>query len=175
MADEPLSGVDKAAVLLLALGPEVASEVFRHLDEVEVRQVTKALARIRKVPGEHLKLVEHEYRKRIGAAGGLHVDGLLFARALVNQSLGGAEAAAGTSRDDILAELESLPTGEMTGLARALDGVPPDGKDSSSARMSSRLAAPAAASAFPSDWFTRARANSKPSTCRPPAAPIRLR
>jgi flagellar motor switch protein FliG len=127
MADEPLSGVDKAAVLLLALGPEVASEVFRHLDEAEVRQVTKALARIRKVPGEHLKVVEQEYRKRIGGGGGLHVDGLLFARALVNQSLGSAEAAAGVSRDDILAELESLPSGEMTGLARALDGVPADG------------------------------------------------
>ena len=49
MADE-LAGVDKAAVLLLSLGPEVATEVFRHLDEGEVRQVTKALARIRSVP-----------------------------------------------------------------------------------------------------------------------------
>jgi flagellar motor switch protein FliG len=126
MADEHLSGVDKAAVLLLSLGPEVASEVFRHLDEVEVRQVTKALARIRKVPGDQLKLVEHEYRRRIVSVGGLHVDGLLFARALVNQSLG-AESAGGANRDEILAELEQLPSGEATGLARALEGVPPDG------------------------------------------------
>lgn len=126
MAEE-LAGVEKAAVLLLSLGPAVASEVFRHLDEDEVRQVTKALARIRKVPGEQLKLVEQDYRKRIGSVGGMRVDGLLFARALVSQSLGDPEATSGVSRDEILAELEQLPTGETTGLARALDGVPADG------------------------------------------------
>jgi flagellar motor switch protein FliG len=57
----------------------------------------------------------------------MRVDGLLFARALVNQSLGDPEAAGGASRDEILAELEQLPAGEATGLARALDGVPADG------------------------------------------------
>ncbi len=126
MAGE-LTGVDKAAVLLLSLGPEVASEVFRHLDEGEVRQVTKALARIRRVPPEQLKAVEDDYRKRVGANGGLHVDGLLFARALVSQSLTDGGAASGQSRDEILAELEHLPTGEGGDLASALEGVPPEG------------------------------------------------
>jgi flagellar motor switch protein FliG len=126
MADE-IAGVDKAAVLLLALGPDVASEVFRHLDEIEVRQVTKALARIRSVPADQLKAVEQDYRKRVGGMGGMRVDGLLFARALVNQSMGDPDAHAGVSRDEILAELEQLPTGEASGLSRALEGVPADG------------------------------------------------
>lgn len=126
MADD-LAGVDKAAVLLLSLGPEVASEVFRHLDEGEVRQVTKALARIRTVPADQLRTVEQDYRKRVGGSAGLHVDGLLFARALVNQSVVVGDASGAVSRDEILAELDQLPSGEAAGLARALEGVPPDG------------------------------------------------
>lgn len=127
MAEPELPGVDKAAVLLLALGPEIATEVFRHLDEGEVRQVTKALARIRSVPAEQVRAVEQDYRKRIAATNGLRVDGLLFARALISQAGGEGEGRTTTSRDEMLAELEQLPTGETTGLARALEGVPPDG------------------------------------------------
>lgn len=124
MADE-LTGVDKAAVLLLSLGEDVAAEVFRHLDDSEVRMVTKALARIRTVPAEHLRTVEQDYRKRVSTTRGLRVDGLLFARALVNQSTG--TDGEPVNRDEILAELNQLPSGEATGLARALEGVPPDG------------------------------------------------
>jgi flagellar motor switch protein FliG len=126
MAEPELPGVEKAAVLLLSLGPEIATEVFRHLDEAEVRQVTKALARIRSVPAEQVRAVEQDYRKRIASTNGLRVDGLLFARALISQ-VGDGEGKSPASRDEILAELEQLPSGETTGLARALEGVPPDG------------------------------------------------
>ena len=126
MADE-ISGVDKAAVLLLSLGPEVATEVFRHLDEAEVRQVTKALARIRNVPADHIRLVEQDYRKRVSSSRGMRVDGLLFARALVNESLANGESSTAVNRDEILAELDQLPSGEATTLQHALEGVPPDG------------------------------------------------
>src|SRR6185436_14453085 len=113
--------------LLLSLGEEVAAEVFRHLDEGEVRTVTKALARMRTVPAEHLRAVEQDYRKKVSGAKGMRVDGLLFARSLVSSSLGGGEASTAVNRDEILAELDQLPTGEATGLARALEGVPPEG------------------------------------------------
>jgi flagellar motor switch protein FliG len=114
-------------VLLLSLGPEVATEVFRHLDEGEVRQVTKALARIRSVPAEQLRSVEQDFRKRVAGTAGLRVDGLLFARELVSHAVGEGDKAGSVSRDEILAELEQLPSGEAAGLARALEGVPPDG------------------------------------------------
>ncbi len=126
MADE-LTGVDKAAVLLLSLGEDVAAEVFRHLDDGEVRVVTKALARMRTVPAEHLRTVEQDYRKRVSGARGLRVDGLLFARALVNQTLANGEQSTAVNRDEILAELDQLPSGDATGLARALEGVPAEG------------------------------------------------
>src|SRR5258705_1413538 len=106
---EELTGVDKAAVLLLSLGPEVATEVFRHLDEGEVRQVTKALARIRSVPADQLRTVEQDYRKRVGGAAGLRVDGLLFARELVSHTVVD-DKMGGISRDDILAGVEPMLT-----------------------------------------------------------------
>ena len=42
MSDE-LTGAEKAAVLLLSLGPDAASEVLRRLDEDDIRRVSKAL------------------------------------------------------------------------------------------------------------------------------------
>jgi flagellar motor switch protein FliG len=101
--------------------------VFRHLDEVEVRQVTKALARIRNVPADHIRMVEQDYRKRVSSTRGMRVDGLLFARALVNESLVNGESSSAVNRDEILAELDQLPTGDAAGLAHALEGVPADG------------------------------------------------
>ena len=109
--------------------PEVATEVFRHLDEGEVRRVTKALARMRtRRRPSTCEPVEQDYREaRRAGSRGLRVDGLLFARALVSQTPAAARRRRRVSRDEILAELEQLPSGESTGLARALEGVPPDG------------------------------------------------
>ena len=38
-------GLEKAAILLLTLGPDVAASVFRHLNEQEVRQLRTELLR----------------------------------------------------------------------------------------------------------------------------------
>ncbi len=43
-------GLEKAAILLLTLGPEAAAGVFRHLSEEEVRQVSAAIPPPRPVP-----------------------------------------------------------------------------------------------------------------------------
>ena len=37
---EELSGVQKAAVLLIALGPDKSANVFKHLKEDEIEQLT---------------------------------------------------------------------------------------------------------------------------------------
>ena len=36
MANEDLSGVTKAAILLITLGPEKSAEIFKHLKEEEI-------------------------------------------------------------------------------------------------------------------------------------------
>jgi flagellar motor switch protein FliG len=61
VSTEALSGSEKAAVLLLSLGPDVATEVMRHLGEEEVRKVVQAVARVRSVEGDRLDAVNREF------------------------------------------------------------------------------------------------------------------
>ena len=35
-----LDGIQKAAVLLIALGPEMSSQIFKHLHDDEIEQLT---------------------------------------------------------------------------------------------------------------------------------------
>ena len=44
-----ISGVQKAAVLLIALGPERSSQVFKHLNEDEIEQLTLEIANTKSV------------------------------------------------------------------------------------------------------------------------------
>ena len=97
-----LAGIDKAAVLLLALGPETAGAVLRHLGEAEVRQVSQALARLTSIEPGQLADVQQEFQARLTDAG-LAIDGRQFARAVVTKALGDA----GTGKAAILADLDS--------------------------------------------------------------------
>lgn len=46
---EGLTGKQKAATLLIALGQEVAADVFKHLKDEEIEQLTLEIARLHKV------------------------------------------------------------------------------------------------------------------------------
>ena len=43
------SGRQKAAILLISLGPEVSAQIFKHLREEEIEQLTLEIANVRKV------------------------------------------------------------------------------------------------------------------------------
>ena len=40
MSTEELTGVQKAAILLIALGPEKSADIFKHLKEEEIEELT---------------------------------------------------------------------------------------------------------------------------------------
>ncbi|MBW4841083.1 MAG: flagellar motor switch protein FliG, partial [Paenibacillaceae bacterium] len=44
-----LSGKQKAAILLITLGPEVSAQIFKHLRDDEIEQLTLEIANVRKV------------------------------------------------------------------------------------------------------------------------------
>lgn len=46
VAHRPLSGADKAAVLMLALGPDHGRAIFEELDEIEIRHLSRAMANL---------------------------------------------------------------------------------------------------------------------------------
>ncbi len=48
--DKPLSGVERAALVLLELGEDVAAAVLRHMDEATISNISVAMVAMRKVP-----------------------------------------------------------------------------------------------------------------------------
>lgn len=57
----PLSSTEKAAILLISLGEEVAAEVFRKLSPNEVRRIGSALGRLNAVDQATIDIVVHEF------------------------------------------------------------------------------------------------------------------
>src|SRR5262245_29216342 len=76
-------GVEKAAILLLTLGPEAASAVLRQLKEHEVRQLATAIAKFRLITPAQAAMVHEEAWRRLTNRDGLLVDGEHFARDLL--------------------------------------------------------------------------------------------
>ena len=47
--DSEISGVQKAAILLIALGPEKSSQIFKHLKEDEIEELTLEIANTKRI------------------------------------------------------------------------------------------------------------------------------
>lgn len=99
--DAQLSGRAKAALLLVALGPEFAAAVFRHLKEDEIEQLTLQIAAVRKVEPEAQATVLAECRDMLAAREYVEQGGIDFARQVLEKALGPARAA------DVLERLTS--------------------------------------------------------------------
>ena len=44
IGEKGMDGVEKSAILLIALGPEKSAEIFKHLKEEEIEQLTLEIA-----------------------------------------------------------------------------------------------------------------------------------
>lgn len=80
MAIETLTGLNKAAVLLLCLGEEATARVFAALTDEEVRQVTRIMAGITHVPDHIKEKVFQNYREEAIKFSGLFIKGEEFVR-----------------------------------------------------------------------------------------------
>lgn len=63
---EALTGPEKAAVFLLTVGEEFASQVFQRLDPEDIKQVGRQMARIDKVDKEDLTALVNEFKTDSG-------------------------------------------------------------------------------------------------------------
>ena len=59
-----LSGKEKAAVFLLSLGEEEASNVMKQLDQAQMSQLSNLMARMRRTPSDVVSAIHDEYRTR---------------------------------------------------------------------------------------------------------------
>src|SRR4051794_4077036 len=83
-----LRGIQKAAALLVAIGEQRASEIFKFLGDAEVEALSLELAKARKIPTEVCRDVITEAVESVLAEDYLAEGGVDFARSVLMRSLG---------------------------------------------------------------------------------------
>jgi len=87
-----LRGIQKAAVLLVAIGEQRAGEIFKFLGESEVEALSLEIAKAAKVPTEVCRDVIDEAVESVLAEDYLAEGGVDYARSVLMRSLGGDRA-----------------------------------------------------------------------------------
>ncbi|RMG41512.1 MAG: flagellar motor switch protein FliG [Candidatus Dadabacteria bacterium] len=82
------SNTEKAAITLLSLGKDVASEVLQHLSEQEVKRISRAFMAVSEVDRETQFEVANEFRTMINAGNKVLVDGREFAKDVIAEAFG---------------------------------------------------------------------------------------
>ena len=87
-----LTGRQKAAIFLVSLGSEVSAEIFKHLREDEIEQLTFEIARLDKVEAEDKDRVLIEFQEMMMAQGFISSGGIDYAREVLEKALGTQKA-----------------------------------------------------------------------------------
>jgi flagellar motor switch protein FliG len=87
-----LTGRQKAAVFLVSLGSDVSSEIFKHLREDEIEQLTFEIARLDKVEPEDKDRVLQEFQELMMAQEFISTGGIDYAREVLERALGTQKA-----------------------------------------------------------------------------------
>gem|GEM_PF-680051 len=88
MPEKKTDGKRKAAVLLVALGPEKAAQVMKHLDEETVEQLVVEIANIGRVSPEEKKQVLEEFLSLAKAKEMISEGGIEYAKKVLEKAFG---------------------------------------------------------------------------------------
>ena len=83
-----MDGIQKAAILLITLGPEKAAVVFKHLKEDEIEQLTLEIANTRSVTPAQKEQVLNEFYEVCLAQQYIAEGGIGYAKDLLQKALG---------------------------------------------------------------------------------------
>lgn len=89
---EELSGKQKAAVLIVALGPDISSNIYKHLTEEEVEQLTLEIANLKKVSSEQQNQIIEEFHQMLVAQNYITDGGIEYAKEVLEKALGTQKA-----------------------------------------------------------------------------------
>ncbi len=92
MANEEYSGIQKAAILLIALGPEKSANIFKHLKEDEIEELTLEIANTKSVSPQTKEEVLEEFYQVCLAQQYIAEGGIGYAKELLDKALGEEQA-----------------------------------------------------------------------------------
>ena len=99
--EDKISGLQKAAILLISLGPEKSANVFKHLKEEEIEELTLEIANTRSVSPQVKEQIINEFYEVCLAQQYIAEGGIGYAKELLEKALGSDKA------NDVLNKLTS--------------------------------------------------------------------
>lgn len=91
-SSEELSGLRKAAILLVSLGSDLSAEIFEHLNDQEVEELSLEIARLDRVEPEVREEVLDEFNEMLRAQEFISQGGMDTAQEILEKSLGDSQA-----------------------------------------------------------------------------------
>ena len=92
MIKRQFNGKEKAAILLITLGPEKSAEIFKHLSEDEIEELTLQIANMRMVSSEEKKQVIEDFYQIALAQEYISEGGINYAKDVLERALGSDKA-----------------------------------------------------------------------------------
>ena len=86
--DDKMSGLQKSAILLISLGPEKSANIFKHLKEEEIEELTLEIANTRSVTSQMKENVIEEFYQVCLAQQYIAEGGIGYAKELLEKALG---------------------------------------------------------------------------------------
>ena len=90
--DDKMSGLQKSAILLIALGPEKSANIFKHLKEDEIEELTLEIANTRSITPQIKEAVIEEFYQVCLAQQYIAEGGIGYAKELLEKALGAEKA-----------------------------------------------------------------------------------
>ncbi len=87
-----ITGKQKAAILLISLGPEYSAQIFKHLSNEEIEELTLEIANMRKVSPEEKEKVLEEFHDVCLAQEYISEGGINYAKDVLEKALGSQKA-----------------------------------------------------------------------------------
>lgn len=110
-----MNGADKAAILLVYLGPEATSKVFEHMEDNEIKKISQSMSRLGHVNRPAIQQVVAEFNEITNPESGFFSQGDEFVRKILEQALGPQRA------DILLRELNTASYADMVDVLSDMD------------------------------------------------------
>ncbi|MDN4073440.1 flagellar motor switch protein FliG [Fictibacillus terranigra] len=87
-----LNGKEKAAMLMISMGPDVAAQIYKHLSEDEIERLTLQISQIRKVDSEVKENIIAQFHQIALAQDYISKGGIGYAKTVLEKAVGRSEA-----------------------------------------------------------------------------------
>lgn len=89
-----LTGKQKAALLLISLGPDASAEIYKHLTEEEIEKLTLEISTIKNVSSDKKDEIMEEFYNLVMAQDYISQGGIGYAKMVLEKALGSEQATA---------------------------------------------------------------------------------